>query len=199
MAKYVLTAALVVSSIAIVLAFIGPNNPYVETIWGNYYFSRGDFIRATVHYLKAKGAADFESYLLYNLGNAYHSLGEGIPAVDTLGDARRDTDDPGLLSRVFFNLGNISFDNGQFAQAVGYYVEALRAVPNDPDTKTNLELALRKIRRPVDDGTALPRDAPSEESRTGEQVRQILEYILRREARPWASSQDTTEDKQDYW
>ena len=50
-----------------------------------------------------------------------------------------------MRSRGFFNRGNASFQQQQYAQAVQAYMEVLRMNPDDQDAKHNLELALKQI------------------------------------------------------
>jgi Ca-activated chloride channel family protein len=52
-----------------------------------------------------------------------------------------------LAAPARFNLGNARFQAKDFKGAVGAYRDALKVLPGDPDTRQNLELALRALER----------------------------------------------------
>lgn len=56
--------------------------------------------------------------------------------------------DEEVVFRSRFNLGNLAFDEGRWADAQHRYVQALQIRPDDEDAKWNLEVTLRRIYPP---------------------------------------------------
>ena len=139
---------------------------------------RGDYVRATINYLGAGGAAQ-QPHLAYNLGNTYLALGEidaGVERLLSVVDSR----DRELLWRVAFNLGHARYQAGRYLQAAHHFRAALLLAPESRDAKVNLELALRKVR------AAQPRleQDPGAAAGAAAQAARILDFIRRLEPAP---------------
>jgi Ca-activated chloride channel family protein len=66
-----------------------------------------------------------------------------------------DTDDAGLKSSAYFNLGNTFYQREQWDDAIAAYKRALRADTKNDAARNNLEMALRQ--RQKDDPKSQPR------------------------------------------
>ncbi|MEZ4917834.1 MAG: tetratricopeptide repeat protein [Saprospiraceae bacterium] len=86
-----------------------------------------------------------EPKALYNKGNALYRQGQYEPAGELYQEALERTTDPGHKADAYHNLGNTQLQQQQFQKAVESYQNSLRLRPGDPDAKTNLQLAKKKL------------------------------------------------------
>lgn len=56
-----------------------------------------------------------------------------------------------LVSRAYYNLGNISFNKEQYQESIEYYKACLRRNPNDDQARQNLRLAQKKLQQQQQD------------------------------------------------
>jgi len=80
----------------------------------------------------------------YDLGNVLYRSSDLRSAEEAWRAALR-SEDPRVRSRAAHNLGNAELQSGRLPDAIGSYIEALRTEPGNPDSKYNLELALRML------------------------------------------------------
>ena len=181
MARAVLTAAFTLLALVVVGFANARSDPTMATLEGNYAYSRGDYVGATIRYLQIDSEVDEEdprrSFLDYNLANVYVSLGEIDPGLATL-QLARERGVPELRFRVAYNLGSVLFQLGRPGDAAMAFRDALLENPASFDAKVNLELALRKMA-----STTAPREIeelPQDGSDAATEL--VLEFIRRREA-----------------
>ncbi len=186
MARLLLAAAIVLMSVS-GLTGCGLGEPHVSVLQGNYAYGQGRFQRATVEYLEALESDQHVAWILYNLGNAYHSLGENEAALEMWNGALASRD-PELMFRAGFNRGVLYYEQGRFDEAYDEFRYALVLNPSSIAAKINLELAVQKlqagttadeIRQAVDETT-------SEGDLSTETLR-VLNYIRRKEVSRWRS------------
>ncbi len=175
------------------------SNPTVEVLHGNYRYSRGEYARATISYIRALETGREEALVSYDLGNVYNSLGETEAAREALAPALSQQESENLLYRAHFNLGNISYEEGDFEAAVKHFIEALKARPNEVDAKINLELSLEKmeanVRKQRINVKSSIEDLPLEDSYS-----EILRFVKQREEYIWKSLKKTEqEDTEEDW
>ena len=161
----------------------GPRNLYLDVIQGNYHYGRGRYQEAIILYLRALEAERHSEWVLYNLGNAYHSLGENSAAADVWERAAL-TEDPRLLFHVAYNKGCLYYEMGRYREAYGEFRQALRITPSAVDAKINLELSLRKMNL---SGGSPPQERGSQPA-PGEDPGRILDYVSRREGSRWTAT-----------
>lgn len=137
-------------------------DPDVEQ--GNRAYREGRFAEALSRYRAAeeRGASPA---LHFDIGSALYKLGEEATDPDQKArlmqeaeDALRraaDTDDAGLKSSAYFNLGNTLYQREQWEDAIAAYKRALRADGKNDAARHNLEMALRQ--RQKDDPRPPPR------------------------------------------
>jgi tetratricopeptide (TPR) repeat protein len=130
---------------------------------GNTLYRAGLYDEAGKKYLQAEKIAEQSPIITYNLGNVYHQKllekqGRGdMPGlydrlepdqqelVDKAVEAYKQalqSSSPTLCAQALYNLGNTYAAAGLVNEAILSYREALRLIPDDGDTKHNLELLL---------------------------------------------------------
>jgi len=77
----------------------------------------------------------------FNLGTAEIAAGNREAGASTLGAA---INDPALRADALYNRGNAALAANAYDYAIRDYTDALKLRPTDPDTKRNLEIALRR-------------------------------------------------------
>jgi tetratricopeptide (TPR) repeat protein len=127
---------------------------------GNSFYRMGLYEEAGKQYLHAAEMERDSAEISYNLGNVYYqkyieSKGSAVPG--TVNDRTGEWEQKAvgsyrqavaaasatLRARALFNLGNTYAQGERREEAIGAYQEALRILPNDEDTKHNLELLLK--------------------------------------------------------
>lgn len=109
--------------------------------WAEAMFGMGNYAKAQDLYSRQKAKAPSDSIATANLAKALYKRGQYSAAADSLRDM--DSDDAGAAT--LYDLGNIAFQNEDYASSVDYYRRALLKNSGDWDTKANYELALRKL------------------------------------------------------
>ena len=179
MARLVLTVILTAVAVVVTLAMSGRGDPVVATLEGNYAYSRGDYVGATIRYLQLDSQlADDDlrrAHLDFNLANVYVSLGELEPGWATLRSAA-ERQVPELQVAIAYNLGGVLFQMGRYAEAAAAFRDALLVDPSLADAKINLELALRKMATATD---AAQQSEVTANERAGTEA--VLEFIRGRE------------------
>lgn len=164
----------------------------VEVLMGNYAFQRGDYQKASLHYLHVTHEARFSPWINYNLGNVYNALGEANTAMAAwnLVDEKAPEE---LLFRLNFNKGVLQLQKGLYQEAYESFKKALILHPVSLDAKRNLELSLQKIQNM---GKQLPPRSTEKSdaaNQAGPESRALLDYIRRLEGNRWKSNPQKAE------
>lgn len=183
---------------ALALASCGFGEPHVSVLQGNYASGQGRFQRATVEYLEALEAGQHTPWILYNLGNSYHSLGENEAALE-MWNAALASQDPELMYRAGFNRGVLFYEQGRFQEAYSEFRYALVINSSSIAAKVNLELTVQKLQA----GAAAEGGRPAATGEGGEttsgdpsaETLRVLNYIRRKEANRWRSQDQPSEDE----
>ena len=112
---------------------------------GNRLFHEGKFEEALEYYRKAQVERPDAPELRFNAGDAYFKKNAFQDALQEFGHALKSKD-PALLSRAYYNLGNVHVRQQNLQQAVEAYKRSLSIAPDDLDAKVNLEWVLEKMR-----------------------------------------------------
>lgn len=112
---------------------------------GNRLFHEGKFEEALEYYRKAQVEKPDAPELRFNAGDAYFKKNAFQDALQEFGHALKSKD-PSLLSRAYYNLGNVHVRRQNLQQAVEAYKRSLSIAPDDLDAKVNLEWVLEKMR-----------------------------------------------------
>ena len=115
-----------------------------ENADGNELFEQGRYEEALSRYQDALEKNPESPIITFNTGDAQYKLEAYDRALEAFQQIL-STEDSGLKAHSFYNLGNAQFRSGQLQEAVESYKEALRFDPDDPDTKHNLEFALKQL------------------------------------------------------
>jgi Ca-activated chloride channel homolog len=99
---------------------------------------------------------------------------------------------------LYYDRGNIAYQQEDYQAAVENYEQALLLDPRDEDTKANLELALKKLEENPPQPEPEPKPETQEE-RDEEEVRNILEALDNLEARERKQQRDQTPPKTENW
>ena len=182
----------------VLLGSCGFGEPHVSVLQGNYAYGQGRFQRATVEYLEALSTDQHLPWILYNLGNSYHSLGENEAALE-MWNAALSSQDPELMYRAGFNRGVLFYEQGRFDEAYNEFRYALVINPSSIAAKVNLELTVQKLRA----GTAAESGRPAAGNGGGDgepsaETLRVLNYIRRKEVNRWRSQDQRPDDDETY-
>lgn len=130
-------------------------------IEGNRLFKAERFGEAEVKYQKALQADPTSQVAQFNLASALLRQGRISDlqdpnssisrAVNTfssmIADPKNSTIQPELIEKSFYNLGNVAYEQENYAQAVEMYKGALRVNPSNEHARENLRLAQLKLQQ----------------------------------------------------
>lgn len=109
----------------------------------------------------------------YNAANSYYRLDEHESALAQAEQALRySADDEELTQSIFFNKGNIAFQQQDFEAAIEAYKEALRLNPNDLAAKYNLELARQQQQQDEQQQQEQPQESASQDEQEQDEQEQ---------------------------
>lgn len=124
---------------------------------GNKLYGQKRFSEAEVLYRKALAAQPLSEAAAYNLattlirqsGSADPNKGNNpmAEAQSLLQDLAQNAKDASIMERAFYNLGNLAFNAGQYAQSIDMYKGALRKNPDNDNARDNLRLAQKKLQQ----------------------------------------------------
>jgi len=83
----------------------------------------------------------------YNLGNALYQQGKWEDAAKQFESSSTGFKSPDQKADALHNLGNARLQQQQYEAAVNAYKKSLRYMPDQPDTRKNLQLALKKLKK----------------------------------------------------
>jgi tetratricopeptide (TPR) repeat protein len=129
---------------------------------GNKLYKEGKFADAEVSYRKAleKNSAVTEQY---NLGDALYKQGKFAEAAEQYKNVLTKKLDKVTAAKAFHNLGNTLMQDKKYEESVEAYKHALKANPNDGETKYNLAYAKTMLQHKKDQENENPDNVtPSE-------------------------------------
>lgn len=193
----------------LLLASCSGTGASIAVLRGNLLFRGGEDAAATYRYLQARErGGDWEDWIDYDLGTLYVSLGEINPGIRVLtrtlegfGDlpAEPGRKDRELYFRSYFNLGVAHYEIGNYREAAGSFVQALRLKADSWDAKINLELSLEAMFK-ADSNTRVQSGKLSDEGEepADPQTDELLESIHREERPAWVSAPSQERFEQDW-
>lgn len=116
----------------------------------NKELTSNDFTGAESDYRRAISKSKANVAAPFNLGNAYYnreSYGEAFGRFKQAGEVASSK---GEKHKSFHNMGNVFMKNKEYQKAVETYKEALRNNPNDEETRYNLALAKKMLKKQQD-------------------------------------------------
>ncbi len=114
---------------------------------GNEQYNHLKFSDAEIAYKKAIEKNPNYTKAIYNLGNTLYQENRLQEAVSEYQKVAKTTKDKMLKSSVFHNLGNTMMKAKKYAEAVEAYKESLRNNPKDEETRYNLALAQKMLKK----------------------------------------------------
>ena len=118
---------------------------------GNELYQKKQYTDASVAYQKSLGSNSNYNKATYNLGNAFYqnnNFKEAIPQYELTAKAAKDKF---TKAAAFHNLGNAMLESKNYQGAVDGYKNALRNNPNDDETRYNLAVAQKLLKKEQQD------------------------------------------------
>lgn len=122
------------------------NELYADTIYTKAYEKYQD---ALLHSPSSEAARFNSAASLFHIGRGAQNdsiAQKGIAAYEEIGKTASDST---IRQKAYYNLGNIAFNDSNYAQSIEHYKAALRIDPSDSRTRQNLLVAMLKM--PPDD------------------------------------------------
>ena len=139
--------------IALTSMAMGPfekNHPLVDE--GQRDYDHGDFDKALEKFDAAAKELPGNATVEFDRGVTLHKLDKQEDALSTLNRAL-DLDTKGeLKEKIHYNLGNVYAAMNKKKEAIAEYRKALKLDPRDEEARHNLEVLLRDIKPPQNDG-----------------------------------------------
>ena len=108
---------------------------------GNDLFNDKKYTEAEIEYRKALEANPSSEIATYNLGAALYKQQKWNDSRNEYKKIVQVSSDSLRAARAWHNLGNISFQEKNYAQSIEEYKNSLRRNPKDDETRYNLRLA----------------------------------------------------------
>jgi tetratricopeptide (TPR) repeat protein len=112
---------------------------------GNRFFKNDLYGEALGYYLKGGEKNRKAIEPPFNAGAALYKSEDYVRSIEALTQALRSAGKPEVQSNILYNMGNCSFQLGDYGKAAEYYKKGLELTPYDLNLKYNLELALKKL------------------------------------------------------
>jgi Ca-activated chloride channel homolog len=112
---------------------------------GNRYYKNDLFREAMGYYIKGGEKNPKAIEPPFNTGAALYKSEDYVRSIEVLARALGSAKKPELQSNILYNMGNCSYQLGDFGKAAEYYRKGLELTPYDLNLKYNLELALKKL------------------------------------------------------
>jgi tetratricopeptide (TPR) repeat protein len=112
---------------------------------GNKSFKDGDYSKALEYYHQAEVERPEMPELQYNIGSALYKEGKYEEAAEKF-QKSFVTEKIENEAMAQYNLGNVFYKMGDYQKAIQSYQKSLELVPDDLDTKYNLELARKMLK-----------------------------------------------------
>ncbi len=121
---------------------------------GNKLYNEKRYAEAETEYKRALQYNPHSDVANYNLASSYIRQGgssdpkdQNSPmtkAAQLLQNLVKTSNDKNLVSRAYYNMGNMAFNQQNYAESIEMYKNALRRNPNDDQARDNLRLAQKK-------------------------------------------------------
>ena len=136
---------------------------------GNELYQKKQYTDASVAYQKSLGSNSNYNKATYNLGNAFYqnnNFKEAIPQYELTAKTAKDKF---TKAAAFHNLGNAMLESKNYQGAVDGYKSALRNNPNDDETRYNLAVAQKLLKKEKQDNKDDKKDKKDKEDKSKDQ------------------------------
>jgi tetratricopeptide (TPR) repeat protein len=134
------------AAIMLLAAGLPAQSAHDATRKGDRLYDGNNFGEAAQRYKEGLSLSPNDPKLTYNYGSALYMEGKHEEARKALEHALPNVSDPIEKADVLHNLGNTYMHLDKYKEAVEAYQNSLRLRPGDTGTKTNLQLAKKKLR-----------------------------------------------------
>ncbi len=121
---------------------------------GNKLYNEKRYAEAETEYKRALQYNPHSDVANYNLASSYIRQGGSADSKDQnspmtkasqlLQNLVKTSSDKNLVSRAYYNMGNMAFNQQNYAESIEMYKNALRRNPDDDQARENLRLAQKK-------------------------------------------------------
>ena len=166
---------------------------------GNFFTARGFYTRAISSYLRALAHEEVAPYAEYGLASVYFALGESAAALERYRAAKLslqelNRDDSELRHRIYYNVGIIYFEKGEYHEAVNAFRNALIIDGSRIEAKRNLELTLLVIDRMSSQQAADAAEITGDGREGPGDTTVLFQYLRQMEQEQWRNREWTSED-----
>lgn len=138
---------------------------------GDQLYDQEKYRAAEEQYLSAEKTNPGNPAAAYNLGNALYQQGKWEEAAKQFESASTGFRSPDKKADALHNLGNTRLQQQQYEAAVNAYKQSLRYMPDNPDTRQNLQLALKKLKKQQQEQQNRQEQDPQQEQQQKNQPR----------------------------
>ena len=128
---------------------------------GRTAYEKGNHPESLRNFESASKVRPQDAAASFNLADGLYKNGKFDEAAPLYRDLGRDPASP-LAAPSRFNLGNTMFQKQDYKGAIEAYRDALRLRPDDPETRQNLERALRALQKEQEQKKPQPQSKPDE-------------------------------------
>lgn len=114
---------------------------------GNRAFENKSYVKSEVYYRKALETNKKSSISMYNLGNTLSQQKKYNDAMKMYQSAAKIEKDKAKLAHIYHNVGVLLMANKDYANAVKAFSTSLFNNPNDEETRYNLALAQKLLKK----------------------------------------------------
>lgn len=120
---------------------------------GNKMYLDKRYADAEKSYRKALQENEFSPLAMFNLATTFLKQANPndtaqnglLKQAQNLLDAVAHSSDPKLASKAYYDLGNIAYNQKDYAKSISFYKDALRRNPDDDEARENLRLAQKQL------------------------------------------------------
>lgn len=175
---------------------------------GNKLYNERRYAEAEVEYKKALQYNPESEKATFNLALAYLRQGGTddpndknsplIKATQLLQNLVRTSNDETLVSRAYYNLGNIAFNQQKWDESIEMYKNTLRRNPDDDQARENLRLAQKKREEQQQNNQDQNQDQQQQEqNQNNEQNKEDQDQDQEQSQEQQGQSQDNPQQQQD--
>lgn len=113
---------------------------------GDQMYQKGEYNKAEIDYRKADEAKPTMKSK-YNQGNAIYMQNRYDEAIKRYLDAENSASSDQDKADIYYNLGNAYYQNKNYKESIDAYKKSLGYKPDDIQTKENLALARREMKK----------------------------------------------------
>ncbi len=110
-------------------------------------YDKADYTTAEIQFRQALSKEPLNAEAAYDLGLTETELDKNLEAARYFNKAAKQSQDPLLKAKSYFNEGDIWYQKKKYEKAVEAFKNALRNNPNDEEARYNLALAQQKLKQ----------------------------------------------------